>query len=458
MTYYVATDGNDNNDGSANAPWATIDHAAEALVPDGGTVIVRDGIYRDPLWINSAYSAPLRLRAEHPYHARIETDYEHAVVRLYTEARNIIVEGFEITRGDSDNPFGVFISGNDITLRNNIIHDVRNNDLVKIGGRGQRSIVIESNIFYNQGPSDEHIDVNHNSENVTIQDNVFFNDYAASGRETPNAYSFIVVKNSGPHDGPPRDIKIRRNIFMSYQGAPHKHFILIGEDGIAQWEADGVIIENNLLLGCGSHRMRSPFCVRGSRNITIRANTVVGPLDASEIGFSIFEVGDNQPSEYIEICSNTWSDPIGNMGDFSCCASSEASPVHFDNNLFYNSGQPFPTSDSAFLEAGDDASRVIDDPQLPDPDSLAVPRWLGNGFAGGYSTIREAFLALAECGRPGPASAALGMADSAHMPRDDIRGRQRSAAPDIGAYERGEVSKRVFSIKFQGKLIIEEEL
>lgn len=40
--------------------------------------------------------------------------------------------------------------GERITLRNNIIHDSYNNDLLKIVS-GARHIFIEGNIFYNQG-------------------------------------------------------------------------------------------------------------------------------------------------------------------------------------------------------------------------------------------------------------------------------------------------------------------
>ena len=67
-----------------------------------------------------------------------------------------------------------------ITLRNNILHDSYNNDILKINnGAGQ--ITVEGNIFYNQTGSDEHMDVNSVTD-VVIQDNIFLNDFAGSGR------------------------------------------------------------------------------------------------------------------------------------------------------------------------------------------------------------------------------------------------------------------------------------
>lgn len=40
-------------------------------------------------------------------------------------------------------------------------------------------------MFYNQTGSDEHVDVN-SVKDVIIEDNVFFNDFAGSGRTNPN--------------------------------------------------------------------------------------------------------------------------------------------------------------------------------------------------------------------------------------------------------------------------------
>lgn len=43
-TYYVATDGNDSNNGSSGTPFLTIQKAAD-VVSAGDTVIIRDGTY-----------------------------------------------------------------------------------------------------------------------------------------------------------------------------------------------------------------------------------------------------------------------------------------------------------------------------------------------------------------------------------------------------------------------------
>jgi len=63
-TCYVATNGNDNQPGTAAAPWATLQHAVDAVSP-GDTIIVRAGTYAGCKVRNSATAnAPITLKAE----------------------------------------------------------------------------------------------------------------------------------------------------------------------------------------------------------------------------------------------------------------------------------------------------------------------------------------------------------------------------------------------------------
>ena len=80
-----------------------------------------------------------------------------------------------------------------------MLHDSHDNDILKINN-GASQITVESNVFYNQAGSDEHIDINSVTD-VVVQDNVFFNDFAGSGRANANDTScFVVIKDSNGTD------------------------------------------------------------------------------------------------------------------------------------------------------------------------------------------------------------------------------------------------------------------
>ena len=70
QTFYVASEGSDSNPGTIGAPWQTIQHALDTLLP-GQTALVRKGTYAESLVMHraGAPTEPITLRAypgEHP--------------------------------------------------------------------------------------------------------------------------------------------------------------------------------------------------------------------------------------------------------------------------------------------------------------------------------------------------------------------------------------------------------
>lgn len=440
--YYVAPEGSDAaGDGSAERPWATLTHAAANIPDDGSTVIVRDGVYRGRVRLSRRFSRRAVFRAEHPYRARLENSAPDERVVTVFGAANLELAGFEITRPGPEADAAILVQiqqagglpAEDIVLRDNLIHDSFNNDLVKVNNVARR-ILIEGNVLFNQQGHDEHIDVNGVTE-VTIRDNIFFNDFAGSGRrDAADTGSFIVIKNSAglPEN---RGIRVQRNIFLNWEGSPGSYFVLVGEDGQPFHEAEDVLIENNLMIGNSRKPMRAPFGVKGARDVIFRHNTVVGDLPANAFAMRLNREGQNPVNERVWFFANVWADPTGTMEDFSDGDRAETRDARLESNLYWNGGRPLP-ADGDVLNPGDDARGVIGDPKLPFQDGLVLPRWVGTRFRSGNRTIREEFERLVMLyGAPGPSSAVTGRADPARAPRDDILGRPRDAAPDLGCFE-----------------------
>lgn len=442
QTVYVATTGsNSSGSGAQQSPWATISFAIDQ-VSDGATIEVAPGTYNGQVRLDQQFQTGIVIRSTTPYQARLRHDSGAALI-CFT-CQGVTVEGFDIAHSTSNN--GALViqiqtsDARNVTLRNNIIHDSTNNDLLKVNN-GTRDITIQGNIFYNQAGSDEHIDIN-SVENVSVLDNIFFNSTSQAVTS-----SYVLVKDSnGSSDGivGSRNISIRRNIFLNWQGNSAQSFVRIGEDGTSNFEAENVLIENNLMLGNSDQLMRSALTIQGSNDIRFQFNTVVGDLPSRSFAARLLASGANQPNNNIVLQNNIWSDPTGSMGgegftgaDVFDAPSGDNTSVALQNNLYHNGDSTVPADANQEVNIGDDSKSIIGNPLLPSLSGLVLPVFNGSTFGGGgFSSIRDAFVDLANrFGRPAIGSPAINAANTDNTPSDDLLGAARDANPDLGALE-----------------------
>jgi hypothetical protein len=449
--YWVAAagSGSDGNPGTFDRPWATMAHAAEAAPDQHCTIWFSDGVYDAAGEVARRFQTPTVFRAVNPYRAVLEGSEN---VLKVNGAANITFEGFRLRHAGPDAVGAVvYVDGSDagyaerLTFRNNIFHDSFDDDLLKLHDRSRR-LLVEGNVFYNQGDLEEQLDVNSVSE-VVIQDNIFFNDFERSGRaDSETTKYYITVKDSNEDsDGllGSRQVFIRRNIFLHWQGGLDS-FVTIGNDGKPFHEAREVWVLNNLMIGNSAEQLDSAFSVTGARDVFFLNNSVVGDLPARSFAFRVGVKGSNPPNENILFANNIWSDPTGSMGgdgagspnDFSNGDSESTNGLRLENNLYWNQDAEVPGGE-LLSPLHDDASPHVADPLLTtDQEGLVVPYWKGSAFVSGATTIEDEFTRLAMTYGAIPASSpAAGQSLDTLAPRTDILGRPRDRTPDLGAFE-----------------------
>ncbi|WP_214630861.1 right-handed parallel beta-helix repeat-containing protein [Paenibacillus agaridevorans] len=137
--YYVSANGADTNPGTIEAPWRTIQKAADTLMA-GETVLVRGGVYEEFVTIRNSGSAAagyITFQAYPGEQAVIEgknlsiASGKSSLMGIRS-ASYIVVQGFEIrglaTASSSEYPAGVKIQGggSNIHILNNNIHHIEN--------------------------------------------------------------------------------------------------------------------------------------------------------------------------------------------------------------------------------------------------------------------------------------------------------------------------------------------
>ena len=115
-TYYVATNGNDNNSGtSLGSAWRTMTHAAAMMSP-GDTTLVQDGTYEENIVRFSTpgtASNPITLKAQNRREAILSSRSSGSCQpAINIHASYIVIEGIRIQTSPNASPCGVYSAAN----------------------------------------------------------------------------------------------------------------------------------------------------------------------------------------------------------------------------------------------------------------------------------------------------------------------------------------------------------
>ncbi len=218
--YYVDPAGSDSNPGTAEAPFRTIQKAADVVMP-GQVVIVRDGVYADPgsddcspatiVCVKrggNATAGPVVFKSANKWGAKLDGQNGTTANGFTLRADYVRIEGFEIygfgNTGGSSSGIEIYSGGANSQIVANNIHDIGR--MCTQTNNGQVGVFVERN-------------------GVTIERN-FIHDigrYAPgeSGCSYPGGYTGYQSHDHGIYingnSGTRQDITVQNNIFAGFR-------------------------------------------------------------------------------------------------------------------------------------------------------------------------------------------------------------------------------------------------
>jgi hypothetical protein len=235
-TYYVATQGSDNNSGTSQSPWATLQHAVDTIAP-GDTILVTAGTYvgcrigipggpSSPKTLQAAPGAAVLINAPGP-------DNKHdsiiEVENFSLTMTDWVIAGFEVANSPK---YGIDVRVTDrITVERNHVHD---STLTGIFTAFSNYVLIQNN------------ETDHNNEHGIYQSNSSVYPTFRGNNSHDNASSGIHMNgdiSEAPPTGNPtglvQNATVEGNIIWNNGTA--------GGSGINCDGVDDSLISNNLL-------------------------------------------------------------------------------------------------------------------------------------------------------------------------------------------------------------------
>jgi hypothetical protein len=268
--YFVAVDGSDSGDGTVDAPWATLQKAADSIGP-GSTVYVRGGVYRQTVAVRVSGSSSggfIIFRdypGEHPVLDGADMSVPDGLNGMFSiDSRDYVtVRGFEIrdyrTAEPGHVPIGIFVTGDasHIRILDNAIHDIQTNVQTRVNGDAHGIAV-----YGTQSPSPIH--------DIVIDGNQVYDCKLGSSESlvlNGNVTDFRVTNNV-VHDNNNIGIDL-----IGYEGTAGDATYDAARDGIVR----GNLVYNIDSYGnpaYGRDRSANGIYVDGGRDIVVEQNVI----------------------------------------------------------------------------------------------------------------------------------------------------------------------------------------
>ncbi|MHC4713164.1 MAG: putative Ig domain-containing protein, partial [Planctomycetota bacterium] len=257
-TYYVATDGSDNDDGSQANPWATLQHAVDTIAA-GDTILVEPGTYDGcRIETSGAVGSPKTLKAETAGTVVLDAPSSAAehngILEIEKYGSTIsywVIDGFEVD-GQSGTYRCIDLRDTDhITVKNNEVHDAF---LTGVFTGFSDYVLMENNESYDNF---EHGIYNSNSADYGVVRGNYLHDNAefaihTNGDSTMGGdgimSDWLIEKNTSVNDlvgvncDQVEEAVIRNNLIYDFRS---KGFSLYGYTGISS--RDNRILNNTAL-------------------------------------------------------------------------------------------------------------------------------------------------------------------------------------------------------------------
>jgi parallel beta-helix repeat protein len=309
-TYYVSTTGSDNGSGTQTSPWATINHALEASLKPGDTIMVAPGTYNEAININTGGSAAgnITLESTVPGGALIRPP-AGSFNAVSINANYVTIDGFDVKGGSGAGIAGTGVAH--VSVLNNIAHDSGQSGISFVHSDFE---TIEGNTTYNNASTGYYSGISvWENQNVT-------GDTTTTGYRTiiANNTSYNNVTKAGAHsDG--NGIII--DDFQSTQTSGHPNYTyptlvqgnLVygnGGKGIQVYDSDNVTVANNTAYHnnqdtANTGTWRGEISNSGGNNNTFVNNIAVADPKVNPNNTAISNTSDNGANKNV-----VWADNI----------------------------------------------------------------------------------------------------------------------------------------------------